>query len=60
MKCSWYNWDFRNKQILRIFLANSLKPFEVEFASIVLDYSFAFSVGKSKYKILFFHILEIF
>ncbi|CAH1380139.1 unnamed protein product, partial [Tenebrio molitor] len=37
-KCSWYNWNKRNKTVLHIFMTNSLKPFAITFAGIVLDY----------------------
>jgi hypothetical protein len=45
MKCSWYNWDFRNKQILLIFLENCLKPFKMQFVSVTMDCKLAGSVS---------------
>jgi hypothetical protein len=45
-KCSWYNWNKRNKTVLHIFMTNSLKPFAITFAGIVLDYKMAIAVRK--------------
>ncbi|CAH1379655.1 unnamed protein product, partial [Tenebrio molitor] len=36
-QCSWYNWDYKNKQILLIFMANSLKPCSFTFAGFQVD-----------------------
>ncbi|XP_068912416.1 uncharacterized protein [Tenebrio molitor] len=46
-QCSWYNWDARNKQILLIFMANSIKPSTLVFAGIVVDYKLAVSIFRS-------------
>ncbi|CAH1381488.1 unnamed protein product [Tenebrio molitor] len=47
MKCSWYNWDFRNKQILLIFQENCLKPFKMQFVSVTMDCKLAGSLLKT-------------
>jgi hypothetical protein len=44
-QCSWYNWDAKNKQILLIFIANSLKPCSLTFAGYALDYQQGVSVS---------------
>jgi hypothetical protein len=44
-QCSWYNWDARNKQILLIFMENSLQPCSLGFAGYVADYQQAVSVS---------------
>jgi hypothetical protein len=49
-QCSWYNWDARNKQILLIFMANSLKPSTLVFAGIVVDYKLAVSVSNKTFQ----------
>ncbi|XP_044262509.1 uncharacterized protein LOC123009977 [Tribolium madens] len=42
--CSWYLWDKRNKKVLLIFMANSLKPMTFSMYGITLDYQFALKV----------------
>jgi hypothetical protein len=44
-QCSWYNWDAKNKQVLLIFMENSLKPCSLGFAGYVADYQQAISVS---------------
>jgi hypothetical protein len=44
-QCSWYNWDAKNKQILLIFMANSLKRRSLTFAGIAIDYKQGVSVS---------------
>jgi hypothetical protein len=44
-QCSWYNWDAKNKRILLIFMANSLKSCPLAFAGYVADYQQAVSVS---------------
>jgi hypothetical protein len=43
-KCSWYDWDKRNKTVLHIFMTNCLKPFAITFAGIDVDYKLAITV----------------
>jgi hypothetical protein len=46
-QCSWYNWDAKNKQILLIFMANSLKPCLLTFAGYTADYQLGVSVSSA-------------
>ncbi|KAJ3621308.1 hypothetical protein MTP99_003459 [Tenebrio molitor] len=48
-QCSWYNWDYKNKQILLIFMANSLKPCTFTFAGLQVDKRLAVSILRSGY-----------
>ncbi|KAJ3620085.1 hypothetical protein MTP99_004078 [Tenebrio molitor] len=56
-KCSWYNWNKRNKTVLHIFMTNSLKPFAITFAGIVLDYKMAIAMFRtaSSYALVFYN-----
>jgi hypothetical protein len=48
-QCSWYNWDAKNKQILLIFMANSLKRRSLTFAGIAIDYKQGVSVMRTSF-----------
>jgi hypothetical protein len=56
-KCSWYNWNKRNKTVLHIFMTNSLKPFAITFAGIVLDYKMAIAMFRTacSYALVFYN-----
>ncbi|EFA09300.1 odorant receptor 230 [Tribolium castaneum] len=41
LTCPWYKWDKKNKNILLMFLVNSLKPMSITIAGITLDYKLA-------------------
>jgi hypothetical protein len=44
-QCSWCTWDAKNKQVLLIFMKNSLKPCSLGFAGYIVDYQQAVSVS---------------
>ncbi|KAJ3621295.1 hypothetical protein MTP99_003447 [Tenebrio molitor] len=48
-QCSWYNWDAKNKQILLIFVKNSLKSCSLGFAGYVADYQLAVSIMRTSF-----------
>ncbi|KAJ3621292.1 hypothetical protein MTP99_003444 [Tenebrio molitor] len=48
-QCSWYNWDAKNKRILLIFMANSLKSCPLAFAGYVADYQQAVSIMRTSF-----------
>jgi hypothetical protein len=56
-KCAWYNWNKRNKTVLHIFMTNSLKPFAITFAGIVLDYKMAIAMFRTacSYALVFYN-----
>jgi hypothetical protein len=47
IQCSWHNWNAKNKQILLIFMENSLKPSSLGFAGYTADYKLAVSVSST-------------
>ncbi|KAJ3620083.1 hypothetical protein MTP99_004076 [Tenebrio molitor] len=57
-KCSWYNWNKRNKTVLHIFMTNCLKPFAITFAGIVLDYKMAIAMFRTafSYALVFYNL----
>ncbi|KAJ3621465.1 hypothetical protein MTP99_003595 [Tenebrio molitor] len=48
-QCSWYNWDYKTKQVLLIFMANSLKPCTFTFAGFQVDKKLAVSIFRIGY-----------
>jgi hypothetical protein len=44
-QCSWCNWDAKNKQVLLMFMANSLKPCSLAFAGYAVNYRLAVAVS---------------
>ncbi|CAH1380110.1 unnamed protein product [Tenebrio molitor] len=57
-KCSWYNWNKRNKTVLHIFMTNCLKPFAISFAGIVLDYKMTIAMFRTacSYALIFYNL----
>ncbi|RZC37022.1 hypothetical protein BDFB_011628, partial [Asbolus verrucosus] len=49
MKCTWYNWNTKNRLTLLIFIMNCMEPMKFSFAGVVLDRKLAAAVTFKQY-----------
>nr|XP_015839637.1 PREDICTED: uncharacterized protein LOC107398782 isoform X1 [Tribolium castaneum] len=57
--CPWNLWDKRNRKVLLIFMANSVKPMTFSVAGITVDYQFAIKVRYGSWGFVMFELFQM-